>query len=544
VFNQLDMIVNRLTAMMIQRYFPFLLVLIMFSIVSCKKEKTSWNSDWHVPVVDDTLDLSNLVNDSTLNVTGGFYNVDLTRTLFDIGIQDIVKLPDTTINHSFVSAVQSLNVPPGFSFVNEIEEHELNVEEVQLKKIRVSGGTIDIKVYNPLGTKAFFTVQLPGATKNGVAFQEQYVVEAGSVQNPASKTATISLAGYDIDLTGINGGGFNLLQSQLIINSDPLGPSVTITNSQVFNVEANFKNITVDYARGYFGNQVLEETKLLPLDVMNAIIAGSVDLPETSVTFEIENGMKLGAKATLVSLQNTNSSGNTVQLVASQLGTPVFLDPATGSWSGLSSSSKSIVFNGTNSNLESYLENLGNEHEVGYKLELNPWGNISGGWDEIFPNSRLRVKVKAQLPLALGANGLTVCDTFDLDLEQKSDRSRINSGKITLDATNAFPFSCGVTLHLMDANNNVLHVVQAENELLSAIYGSLDPLDGLMKKASQVVFNLSESAVNDINQIKKVVVLAQFNTPDAAGMNQQVQIPAGAFLAVKLRAAFEFKAML
>ncbi len=538
------MIVNRLTAMMIQRYFPFLLVLIMFSIVSCKKEKTSWNSDWHVPVVDDTLDLSNLVNDSTLNVTGGFYNVDLTRTLFDIGIQDIVKLPDTTINHSFVSAVQSLNVPPGFSFVNEIEEHELNVEEVQLKKIRVSGGTIDIKVYNPLGTKAFFTVQLPGATKNGVAFQEQYVVEAGSVQNPASKTATISLAGYDIDLTGINGGGFNLLQSQLIINSDPLGPSVTITNSQVFNVEANFKNITVDYARGYFGNQVLEETKLLPLDVMNAIIAGSVDLPETSVTFEIENGMKLGAKATLVSLQNTNSSGNTVQLVASQLGTPVFLDPATGSWSGLSSSSKSIVFNGTNSNLESYLENLGNEHEVGYKLELNPWGNISGGWDEIFPNSRLRVKVKAQLPLALGANGLTVCDTFDLDLEQKSDRSRINSGKITLDATNAFPFSCGVTLHLMDANNNVLHVVQAENELLSAIYGSLDPLDGLMKKASQVVFNLSESAVNDINQIKKVVVLAQFNTPDAAGMNQQVQIPAGAFLAVKLRAAFEFKAML
>jgi stringent starvation protein B len=65
-----------------------------------------------------------------------------------------------------------------------------------------------------------------------------------------------------------------------------------------------------------------------------------------------------------------------------------------------------------------------------------------------------------------------------------------------------------------------------------------------MKKASQVIFNLSESAVNDINLIKKVVVLAQFNTPDGAGLNQQVQIPAGAFLAVKLRAAFEFKAML
>ncbi len=538
------MLLKRLITMMKKKYYPLLLVFFTVLITSCKKEKTSWDSDWHVPVVDDTLDLSNLVNDSTLNVMGGYYQVDLTRTLFDIGIEDIVKIPDTTINHSFVSAVQSLSVPPGFSFVNEIEEHELNVEEVQLKKIRVSGGTIEIKVFNPLGTKAFFTVQLPGATKNGIAFQEQYVVDAGTIQNPASKTATISLAGYDLNLTGIGGGGFNLLQSQLIINSDPLGPSVTITNNQVFNVEANFKDITVDYARGYFGNQVLEETKLLPLDIMNAIIAGSLDLPETSVTFEIENGMKLGAKATLVSLKNTNSSGNTIQLAASQLGTPVFLDPATGSWSGLNSSNESIVFNGVNSNLETYLENLGNEHEVAYQLELNPWGNISGGWDEIFPNSRLRVKVKAELPLSIGANGLTVCDTFNLDLEQKSDRSKVNSGKIILDATNAFPFSCGVTIHLLDANNNVLHVLPGESDLLSAVYGSLDPIDGLMKKSSQVVFNLTESAVNDVNLVKKVMVIAEFNTPDASGVNQQVSIPAGAFLAVKLRAAFQFKAML
>jgi hypothetical protein len=190
------------------------------------------------------------------------------------------------------------------------------------------------------------------------------------------------------------------------------------------------------------------------------------------------------------------------------------------------------------------LENLGNEHEVAYQLELNPWGNISGGWDEIFPNSRLRVKVKAELPLSIGANGLTVCDTFNLDLEQKSDRSKVNSGKIILDATNAFPFSCGVTIHLLDANNNVLHVLPGESDLLSAVYGSLDPIDGLMKKSSQVVFNLTESAVNDVNLVKKVMVIAEFNTPDASGVNQQVSIPAGAFLAVKLRAAFQFKAML
>jgi hypothetical protein len=76
----------------------FTVFLFVLMLVSCKKEATSWDTDWVVPIVNDTLSLKNLQNDSTFFVNGNsFYEVDLTRTLLNIGINEIVAIPDTFI---------------------------------------------------------------------------------------------------------------------------------------------------------------------------------------------------------------------------------------------------------------------------------------------------------------------------------------------------------------------------------------------------------------------------------------------------------------
>jgi hypothetical protein len=271
-----------------------LLIICVFLLFSCRKEKAKWDTAWVAPIVNDTLNLTNLVNDSTLTVSSsGYYEVDLTRTLIDWGIENIVTIPDTSIEHTFVSVVPSLSVPPGFSFVNEVEEHELNVQDVQLKKIRVSSGTIEMKVFNPLPTKAFFTVQLPGVVKNGIEFQEQYAVLGGTTTNPGVQTATLDLSGYELDLTGDTGGEYNKLQSRLIISTDPVGPTVTLTDAQEFNVEAKFSGIKVDYARGYFGNKVVEESNELLIDFLSMVTSGSIDIPSPQLQLIITNGMKI-----------------------------------------------------------------------------------------------------------------------------------------------------------------------------------------------------------------------------------------------------------
>ena len=71
-------------------------------VVSCKKKDTIWKTDWATPVMSDTLRLTNLFNDSTLNTTNQTsINVDLTRTLLDIDLSDLLKIPDTTITQIF-----------------------------------------------------------------------------------------------------------------------------------------------------------------------------------------------------------------------------------------------------------------------------------------------------------------------------------------------------------------------------------------------------------------------------------------------------------
>jgi hypothetical protein len=523
--------------------------LVFFAIVvllsSCRKEDTSWNSDWTAPVVNDTLSLNNLVNDSTLFVNSlSNLEVDLTRTILDIGISDIVGIGDTVIKHSFTSAVPVLSVPPGFSIVNEIEEHTINVEDLQLKKIRVNSGIIKMRVYNPLSTKAFFTVQLPGVTRNGIEFSENYVSPAGSMSSPSTVDAILDISGYEIDLTGMDGSSFNILQSKLLVNSDPAGPTITVLNSHVFKVEAEFKDIKIDYARGYFGNKIVADTITKQIDFLSNLSSGSIDFPTSSIQFDIINGMKVDAKATVTLVSNTNYTGNTVSLTGANINSPVYLDPATGNWSSLISSTEAIQFNGTNSNVESYLENLGKSHTIGYKVQLNPWGNTSGGWNEIFPNSRLKVRLKAQMPLSIGADGLTLKDTFDLDIEQNDTKTHVESGMFVLKATNSFPFSCGVTLYLMDSGGNMLHTVTGTEVIQSSAYGTVDPVDGLKKGDSEIQFVLTNAVLTDLNKIKKVAVQATFNTPDPANGNAvQVTIPAGAFLAVKLKAKLNIKAI-
>jgi hypothetical protein len=514
----------------------FYIGLLSFLIASCKKKDTTWNTDWATPIISDTLKLNNLFNDSTLTTSNQTtIDVDLTRTLLDIRLSDIITIPDTTITQIFSPVFSLNNVQPGTAFVNTVEEHNFDLQDVQLKKMRTAAGKIKVKVFNPLSTKVFFTIQLPGATKNGVVFEQTYFVNAGTVAQPSTAEEELDLSGYDIDLTGESGLSYNKLQSKLSIKTDPDGPIVSINNQNDFKFEGLFSGLKVDYAKGYFGNQVISDTSLFSIPYLTNIISGNIDIPATNLTFLIENGMKVSLKGKLTHAENTNVSNNTVALSSTEIGSDFYVSPATGGWASLQPSEQSINFNSTNSNIEQYIENLGTEHKVGYQLQLNPWGNISGGADEVFPTSRIKVKINVEMPLQVGADGLTLRDTFDFNLSQDPTKIHANSGVITVNATNAFPVSCEPVLYFMDENNFVLHTVLGSSQIASSVLGSFNAQSGLFEKKSSIDFILPAPLIADLDKIKFVAIEARFDTPNATtGFNEQQSIPYGAFLAVKM----------
>ena len=515
-----------------------LLLILPLLVISCKKEKTVWESDWSAPVINDTLSLKNLTNDSTFAESGGFYVLDLTRTLFDLKISDFVSIPDTTIEEIFAFG-GTLNLSPGFSFVNSTEEHTIDLDEIQLKKIILKEGFIDVRVENPLGTSTIFNVSLPGVTKDGVVFSGQYSASAGSVANPGVSVSTINLQGYTLDLTGLSGGEYNILRSQITVATDPNGPSVFITPADITKVKATFRDVKIDYARGYFGNRLVSDTSNLFLEVMNKIYSGMIDIPNTSIEFEIENGIKVSAEGTLTMASNENQSGNVVNLTGGQMGSSFNIDPATGGWNSLVPSLKTLQFNSSNSNIESYIENLGANHNLGYSLRMNPWGNTSGGYDELFPTSKLRIKMKVQMPLNIGIDDLVLRDTFDLQLNQDPDKTRIKSGELILQASNGFPINGSVKLMLCNINGAVLHTINGSSDLKSSLFGAYSNTHNFFVSDSDVRFMLSEEVVNDINDVYSIIVQSTFNSVNpATSLNEQMSIPFGAFLAIKLKTKF------
>ncbi len=514
-----------------------ILLLLTILICSCKKKLTTWNTDWSAPIISDTISLSNLYNDSTLvssNQTS--IDLDLTRTILNLGLSDLVGFPDTTINQSFNLNFSLSSVPPGYTFANTIEEHSFDLNDVQLKKVDVSSGSIKLKVFNSIATKVNFKIILPGITKNGLAFEQIFFVNAGTNAQPGSAEELLDISGYSFDLRGVNGLGYNKLQSQLIITSDPTGPSVAISSNNDFSFSAELSGLKFSYAKGYFGNTLISETAEFLVPYFNSIVAGNLDLPSANLDFEIENGMKFGIKGKIVSAENTNSSGNTSQLVSSNLGNDFLISPATGSWNSLQTSSQHLIFSAANSNIENYLENFGSSHQLAYQLQLNPWGNVSGGNDEIFENSRLKIKIKTQVPLTIGADGLTLRDTFNIDLKQNSNKTHAKSGLISLSAMNAFPFACEPILYLLNENGTILNTINATSQIYSSLLGSLNTQSGLFEKSSLLEFVLTEDIVENLDKIKKIVVQAKFDTPNPlTGWNEAQSIPFGAFLAVKLR---------
>ena len=522
--------------------FSFFILLILFS--SCHKKKTIWDSDWTLPIVNDTLTLDKFIEDQTINSVSGYYELNFKRTLIDFNLSEIVKIPDTTINKSFGIPFSNMILPPGISFVNSIEENKMNIEGLELKKMRLSNGSIILKLENSINTPVFFKIQLIGVTKNGIEFEKTYKAPSGTIANPGVIDGNIDLKDYEINLTGVTGGKFNILQSKYTVTTDPDGGDAEITDKHLTKVTAQFKDLKVDYARGYFGDQIISDTLETTIDFLKSVQGGLVDFPTSNLKFIITNGLKIPAKASITYIKNDNSNGQSVPLSVLpqstfQFGEDFNLDPAKGSWSTLSESKKVIEFNSSNSNLEKYLENLGSTQKIGYSIHLNPWGNSSGGWNELFPSSRLKVEINASMPLSIELDKFTLKNTFDFEVKQNTEKTHIVSGGLTLIATNAFPISGKINLEILDLNGDLLFKVGGSEILKSSELGNTIS-KGLKTSNSTIHFMLTREMVNQLEMAKKVNVISQFDTPNQLNnQNVKVQIPEGAYIGVKLRGDFK-----
>lgn len=527
---------------MILKIYYYLTVLIILSLYSCKKEPTVWETDWSIPLIGDRLELDDLVNDSTLESNGsGGYNLILSRNLIELDLEDFVAIPDTTIENAITIAFPSLNVPPGFTISNTADETDISVADLELKDVHVKSGTIVFHVQNPIETAIEFGVTLPGTTVDGIPFSASYTVPSANGTITGNASQEFDITDYSFDLRGLAQNKHNLFVSQIDVTSDPNGQTVTMTNTDSIKFFVEFKNIKLDYARGYFGSSAVSDNIHKHISAIDAYQSGVLDIPSLNIDLSIVNGIKVGARATVQSLTSVNSSGGFVDLNHPMIGNSINLDPATGSWSNLVPSVNTINFNSVNSNIEAFIENLGKDYFIDYKIELNPYGNISGGWDEMFPQSKLALQTDINMPLQIGLDQFILMDTFDIEIDPQQI-TNIQEGSLLLHTFNAFPLSADIQLRFINKNGNTMFTVNSDQPIRSSEFGSVDPNSGLIVSEDQVYLSLSSSELDALGNTKKIIARITLNTPDpTSGNNTITDIPFGAYLDLQLSTLFKLK---
>lgn len=527
------------------RSYYYLSIFFILLLFACKKESTTWETDWSIPLIGDKLELDDLVNDSTLEANGvGGYNLILSRNLIELDLEDFVAIPDTMIENSITIAFPSLNVPPGFTISNTADETDISVADLELKDVHVKSGTIVFHVQNPIQTAIEFGVTLPGTTIDGVPFGASYTVPSANGPSTGNVSQEFDISGYSFDLRGLAQNKHNLFVSQIDVTSDPNGPTVTMTNTDSIKFFVEFKNIRLDYARGYFGSSTVSDNIHKSIDVINANQSGSLDIPALNIDLSIINGIKVGARATVESLTSVNSGGGFVDLSHNMIGSAINLDPATGYWSSLVPSVNTISFNSSNSNIEAFIENLGKDYFIDYQIELNPYGNISGGWDELFPQSKLALRTDINMPLQIGLDQFVLRDTFDLEIDPQQ-LTNVQEGSLMLHTQNAFPLSADIQLRFINKNGNTMFTVNSDQPIRSSELGSVSPNSGLMVSEDQVYFTLNSNELDALGNTRKIIAQITLNTPDpVSGNSTMVDIPFGAFMDLQLSALFKLKTAL
>jgi hypothetical protein len=497
-----------------------LLLLCFAAALSCKKESDNpqWNVDVLAPLVNSTLDISNLIADSLLQPdSAGIMHVVFDNNLYKTNLDSLVNIPDTVLTTVF-SIPASVAVGPGIVIYKDTTKFAFGTNGPQIRIAILRTGTLIMRAVNYSTADLDFVIQIPGAILDANPFYQTGLLDAAPVAGDSLvKIFTYDLAGYHLDLTGTTGSDYNTLSYILEVKTDAASDSLHTTfNQPIFKVQETFSDIFPEYIKGKLGQDTISENSSTSLDLFKKIQSGVLNLQDATLTCTVENGIGVDAQLKINNITSVNTRiGNSVPLSAASLvGNNININRATETGNNANPVNETfytVTLDKTNSNLLSFIENLPDELSYSVHLLTNPLGpDLSGGNDFVYADYLVNTKMHFEMPLAFSANVLTFVDTVDFVSNAEETFGNFRSGTLTLIADNGFPFQATLTLILLDENTNATASLSGNSIIAGANVGA----DGRVnqRQKSYVDIPVSEAQMEHLKETKKLILRAAFTT--------------------------------
>lgn len=505
-------------------YLALFIVIVLFS---CRKEKTYWDADFVAPVASSSLNLSNLFPDTLLTSNAnGSLRIALESDLFSYTADSLLELPDTTI-YNFLTTLfpfpgSYFTYQPGQSFdMNPQNEINFTIANgVKLKEAIIRSGKLRLLIYNPLRQPSNFRCSVTSASKNGIPLNIIIPMSPGTAANPFIKDTLVDVSDYKIDFSGVAGNKTNTIYQALSLDILTTAVADTFKHNDSIKSYITFVDLVPQYARGYFGTQVIQVgPDTTAFDIFNQISSGTLGLDSAEIKLTITNQFGVDLRSTINTLKSINPSNGNVNLTGTNIGTAFNVGRAIATGiptSPVIESVKQLAYNQSNTNINSFVGNLPKQIAYDLNANLNPLGNVSGFNDFVYYGTSLKAKMNANIPLRFSANNIVLRDTTEFNASALEEQlSNINEGFLLLRAHNSYPFSLKITGVLLDENNNQLEALIAgpENEIQAPL------LDGngivVATKETFLKIPFDRAKLENIVKAKKIAYYIEFNTANS-----------------------------
>ncbi len=496
--------------------------------------------------------LSNTQQTKTINLAGKYVEGTLVAKIIDldspgsngnnvlIDTSDAILVTFKAYNMIVDNALASF---PSQNIIDEDQETQYNISGgAKLKTIKVKSGTLQLKINSTVKEKTYFTYSMPSALgPNNEQINFQASVPPYISGPPTFITRLINLAGYTINLQGIDGDKFNTFVNHLKVRIDSTGQAITISSTDSIYIDYGLIDIVPEYVGGYLGQQIVElGPDENPLEAFEKIKNGTLSVEDLIVKLEIINRIGAEGRIKISKLESVRSStNNTINLQSSQLmNTPLIIQRATDN--PLTPSVSSFSLNSTNSNIKNWLENLPDKVRYELNVFLNPYGNTANYGDFSYDNTRIDINMTAEMPLSLIASNLTFCDTVNFDLQSVNQLKQLRSGIFYLICDNKMPLKADLNLILLDENNYPLMSLTNGTQSISA--GDPDVFCKVVEPVRSILeLPVAEQDAAKVQLAKRAIITATFNTNQKPTCDSYLKIYDSNYLDCKLTGNFILK---
>ncbi len=495
--------------------YSLIILLLFFSIFvvsSCKKDKTTWQSQFSIPIAHASLGFGNIIPDSMITVDSEnglefYYQYPLLRITAD----SLMNFPDTISKYTF-TAFGNGTLNPGQTIITHDETTFFDLADAQISIFHVRNGRICLHAVNPLTEKLKLIYSIPMATRQGQSFEFTEIIPASNGVTPYIHTTFIDISGYQLDLRGVNLNQFNRLQATYTIKLDENGNSTNVTAGQQFSFYTSFDQLTLEYAKGYLGStSSVNGPDTSKLEVFNKLISGGISFETAEVWVEIYNGIGADVRFKLNKLLSINNRTNhSKELTGGNVFQTQNITRArkTGEYQNpFTPTIKRIDFSQTN--IKDLIENLPDQLAYTYEIETNPWGNISGGNDFIYNSSKLEAILNIRIPLKISPDNLTFYDVLSYSIN--SENKNIENATIHIYIKNHYPLEFRLKIGILDSLNQETDVLINTNQLIPA---ATPTFNGSIPSSSVLNVSLQKETINRLLSSSKMSFTSISHSPN------------------------------